>query len=161
MAGGYVFPCSIYLGGASGLLTSLVYIPATNTNLGGALEGIQVAASLASNAPAVLQFVAPNPIPTGVLKLRSLFQANATSGVIKYTVQDGVVSPGSNPGAATLTSETQQSITWTTADILVENKLILTAAPTAGQLVPTVITFNNTGWTLAAILSGIHMLVWE
>jgi hypothetical protein len=139
----------------------MVYIPATNTNLAGALEGIQVVASLGSDAPAVLQFIAPNPIPTGVLKLRSLFQANATSGVVKYTVKDGVVSPGSNPGAATLTTETQQSITWTAADVLVENKLILTAAPSAGQLIPTLITFNATGWTLAAILSGIHMLVWE
>jgi hypothetical protein len=163
MASGYLLQASQYLGGASGNLFSTFYVPGVNTNGGGALEGIGVVASLAADAPAVIQFICPNPVPSGTPKLRSLFQANATSGVAKYTVQDGATSPNSNPGTTTLTSETQQSLTWTTADILVENKVTLTGLGTlsAGQLITTVITFNTTGWTLAAVLSGAHMLVWE
>ena len=65
MAGGPILPSSVYLGGASGNLFPNFYIPATNTNTAGALEGIGVVASLAADAPAVLQFNMPETIPQG------------------------------------------------------------------------------------------------
>ena len=63
MAGGPILPSSVYLGGASGNLFPNFYIPATNTNTAGALEGVGVVASLAADAPAVLQFNMPETIP--------------------------------------------------------------------------------------------------
>jgi hypothetical protein len=162
MAGGPLLPSSIYLGGASGNLSPTFYIPATNTNAAGALEGVGVIASLAADAPAVLQFNMPEVIPTGVLKLRCLAMANATSGIAKLTVADGSTSAGANIGATTLTTETQLSQTWATADILVENKIILTSpAPTANQITTILATFNTSGWTLAQASVWQFSLVWE
>ncbi len=162
MAGGPLLPSSIYLGGASGNLSPTFYIPSTNTNTAGALEGIGVVASLGANAPAVLQFNMPETIPTGTLKLRMLAMANATTGNAKLTVSDASTSAGSNIGATTLTAESQTSQTWATADILVEIKLTLTAtAPTSNQITTVLVTFNNTSWTLAAASVWQFTLVWE
>jgi hypothetical protein len=162
MAGGGITPSSVYFGGASGLAYPAFYIPATNTNTAGALEGVGVIASLTSDAPVVMQFNMPETIPTGTLKLRVLAMANATSGVAKLTVKDASTSAGSNIGATTLTSETQLSQTWATADILVENKITLTAtAPTSNQITTVLATFNTTSWTLAAASVWQFTLVWE
>ena len=161
MAGGPILPSSLYLGGASGNLFPNFYIPATNTNTAGALEGIGVVASLGSDAPAVLQFNLPESIPTGALKLRCLAMANATSGVAKLTVSDGQTAAGSNIGATTLTAETQLSQTWATADIIVENKITLTTSPSANDILTILAKFNTSGWTLAAVSTWQFSLVWE
>ena len=161
MAGGPILPSSLYLGGASGNLFPNFYIPATNTNTAGALEGIGVVASLGSDAPAVLQFNLPESIPTGALKLRCLAMANATSGVAKLTVSDGQTAAGSNIGATTLTAETQLSQTWATADIIVENKITLTTSPSANDILTILANFNTSGWTLAAVSTWQFSLVWE
>lgn len=161
MAGGPIFPSSIYLGGASGNLSSNYYVPATNTNGAGALEGIQVVGSLAADAPAVLQFNMPEVIPTGVLKLRCLAMANAVSGIAKLTIKDKNVAAGASLGTSTLNTETQLSQTWATADILVENKITLTSAPSANDILTVLATFNTTGWTLAIASTWQFTLVWE
>ncbi len=156
-----ILPSSVYLGGASGNLYPSFYIPATNTNSAGAIEGIGVVASLAANAPAVLQFNMPETMPTGTMKLRLLAMANATSGVAKVTVSDKNVAAGASLGTSTLNSETQLSQTWATADILVQNKVTLTSTPSANDILTVVITFNNTGWTLAVASVWQVSLVWE
>lgn len=161
MAGGPLLPSSIYLGGASGNLYPNFYIPATNTNSAGALEGIGVVASLGADAPAILQFNLPESIPTGTAKLRILAMANATTGTAKLTVSDGQTAAGSNIGATTLTAETQLSQTWATADILVENKITLTTAPTANDILTIKAVFNTASWTLAAASTWQFSLVWE
>src|SRR5512143_2539088 len=102
MASGPIMPSSVYLGGASGNLYPSFYIPATNTNSAGAIEGIGVVASLAADAAAILQFNLPESIPTGTCKLRCLAMANATSGVAKLTISDGQTAAASNIGATTL-----------------------------------------------------------
>jgi hypothetical protein len=161
MAGGPILPSSVYLGDASGNLFPNFYIPATNTNGAGAFEGIGVVASLAADAPAILQFNLPESIPTGTCKLRCLAMANATSGAAKLTISDGQTAAGSNIGATTLTAETQVSQTWATADILVENKVTLTTSPTANEILTIEATFNTSGWTLAAVSTWQFSLVWE
>jgi hypothetical protein len=161
MAGGPILPSSIYLGGASGNLSAAVYVPATNTNNAGAIEGIGVVASLAADAAAVLQFNLPEVIPSGTLKLRCLAWANATSGVAKLTVSDGQTAAGSNIGGTTLSTETQVSQTWATADIIVENKVTLTTSPTANSILTVLATFNTSGWTLAQTSVWQFSLVWE
>jgi len=161
MAGGPILPSSIYVGGASGNLSPTFYIPASNTNAAGAIEGIGVIASLGADASAVLQFNLPEVIPTGALKLRVLAWANATSGVAKLTVKDNQTAAGSNIGVTTLTTETQLSQTWATADIIVENKITLTTTPTANSILTALATFNTSGWTLAAASVWQFSLVWE
>lgn len=161
MAGGPLLPSSVYLGGASGNLFPNFYIPATNTNSAGAIEGIGVVASLGSDASAILQFNLPESIPTGTAKLRLLAWANATTGTAKVTVKDGQTAVGSNIGATTLSSETQVSQAWTTADVIVENKVTLTTSPTANDILTVNVTFNTSGWTLAAASTWQVSLVWE
>lgn len=164
MSGGPIFPSSYYLDGASGNLFPQFYVPTTNTNTAGALEGIGVVATLGADAPAVLQFNMPESIPTGTLKLRVLAMANATSGVAKLDIADGATSAGSNVGATTLTTEAGSptiSQTWATADILVENKVTLTTAPTANQILTVLATFRTSGYTLAAVSVWQFSIVWE
>ncbi len=161
MSSGPILPSSIYLGGASGNLSPTFYIPATNTNAAGAIEGIGVVGSLGSDAPAVLQFNMPEVIPSGTLKLRCLAMANATSGVAKMTAKDKNVAAGASLGTSTLNSETQLSQTWATADILVENKITLTSSPVANDILTVLATFNTTGWTLTASSVWQFSIVWE
>lgn len=161
MAGGPLFPSSVYLGGASGNLSPTFYVPATNTNAAGAIEGIGVIASLAADAPAVMQFNMPESIPTGTLKLRCLAMANATSGVAKLTIKDKNVAAGASLGTSTLNTETQVSQTWATADILVENKVTLTTTPSANDILTVLATFNTASWTLAAASVWQFSCVWE
>ncbi len=161
MSGGPLLPSSIYLGGASGNLSPTFYIPATNTNAAGALEGIGVVGSLGADAPAVLQFNMPESIPSGTLKLRCLAMANATSGVAKMTAKDKNVAAGASLGTSTLNTETQLSQTWATADILVENKITLTSSPVANDILTVLATFNTTGWTLTASSVWQFSIVWE
>jgi len=86
MAGGPMFPSSIYLGGASGNLSSTIFVPSTNTNAAGAIEGIGVIGSLGSDSTAVLQFNLPETIPTGTCKLRTLMWApDAHAGKLPTT----------------------------------------------------------------------------
>ncbi len=161
MAGGPILPSSIYLGGASGNLFPNFYIPNTNTNAAGALEGIGVVASLGADATAVLQFNMPEVLPSGTFKLRCLAMANATSGVAKLTVSDKNVAAGSSLGTSTLNAETQLSQTWATADILVENKITLTTTPAANDIVTVKAVFNTASWTLAQVSTWQFSLVWE
>lgn len=164
MSGGPIFPSSVYLGGAAGNLFPNYYIPATNTNGAGAIEGVGVIASLngaAADAPAVLQFNMPETIPSGTLKLRCLAMANATAGNALLTVTDKNVAAGSSLGTSTLNSETQLTQTWATADILVENKITLTSTPSANDVLTVVATFNKTSWTLAAASTWQFSIVWE
>lgn len=161
MAGGPILPSSLYLGGASGNLFPNFYVPATNTNAAGAIEGVGVVASLAAEAPAVMQFNMPEVIPTGTLKLYCRAMANAVSGTALLTVSDGATSGGSNIGATTLTAETQLGQAWSAADVLVENKITLSTSPTANQILTVLATFNHTSWTLAAASTWQFSLVWE
>jgi hypothetical protein len=160
MSGGPLLPSSFSPDG-SGNIYPAFYVPATNTNTAGALEGVGVVASLGADSYAVLQFNMPETIPSGTLKLRILAMADATSGTAKLTIKDGATSAGSNIGAATLNSETQLSQAWATADILVENKITLTTSPTANQILTVLATFNATGWTLAAVSVWQFSIVWE
>jgi hypothetical protein len=162
MAGGPLLPSSVYLGGASGNLSSSVYISGAGTTVANsAIEGIGVVASLGSDAAAVLQFNLPESIPTGVMKMRCLAWANATSGVAKLTLSDGQTPAGSNIANTALTADTQVSQTWATADIIVENKVTLATTPTANSILTVLATFNTSGWTLAQISVWNFSLVWE
>ena len=161
MAGGPILPSSVYLGGAAGNLSSSVFISTTGTTqANSAIEGIGAIASLATTAPAVLQFNMPGAIPTGQLKLRLLAFANATSGAAFWQVQDGATSPAANIANATFTTEAAQSITWA-ANVMQELKQNLTTVPTANQILTVVITFGTTTFTLATTSIWQASVIWE
>jgi hypothetical protein len=160
MAGGAITPSSVYLGGASGLLFPNFYVGGGG-NASPTDEGIGVIASLGSNATAQLRFPMPPSIPTGTLKLRNLMLANATTGTVKYTVQDINVAVGADPSSATLTSETQSSATISAADTYTEIKTVLTSTPSGNDMLVVAVTFDSSGWTLAQTLTNIFTIIWE
>jgi hypothetical protein len=160
MAGGPITPLPPYLGGASGLLSPGFYVGAGG-NASPTDVGIQVVANLGSNATAQLRFPMPPSIPTGTLKLRNLMLANATTGTVKYTVQDANVAAGADPSSATLTSETQSSATISAADTYTEVKTALSATPNGNDMLVVAVTFDTSGWTLAQILTCIFTIIWE
>jgi hypothetical protein len=56
-------------------------------------------------------------------------------------------------------------VNWATApagvDILVENKVTLTIAPTAGQIATVILAFRTSGWTMAQASVWQGSLIWE
>lgn len=124
-------------------------------------EGLGVAASLAADTIWRLRFAIPPTVPTGTMKLRLLALANATSGAAKVTVKDAVVAAGSSPSGATLTSETQATLTWTTVDVYVEAKVTLTTTAVGNSILVVDLTFNTTSWTLAQVSTWQAFLLWE
>jgi hypothetical protein len=160
MAGGPIAPSSAYPADTAGRL-----FPNFHAGAGGNAashdEGLGVMASLSADATWELRFPMPPSIPTGTFKLRLLALANATTGVAKVTVKDGRCPAASSPSAATLTSETQASLTWTAVDVYVEAKVTLTTVPQANDMIVVALTFNTTGWTLAQVSTWIPTIIWE
>ena len=165
MAGGPILPSSIYVGGAGGNLTLTAYIPSTNTNTAGAIEGVGCIASLnvgGVDAPLVLQFNLPEVLPSGTAKLRALAWANATSGNALYTPTDGQTAVNANIGGTSLSGPGQQTVTWTTVDIMMEKKTNISSTPLViNNMLTVLVTFNNSSWTLAQTSVWQFSLVWE
>jgi hypothetical protein len=161
MAGGPILPSSIYLGGASGNLSSSVYISSTGTTPAqSAFEGIGVVGSLASASNAILQFNMPESIPTGTMKLRLLAMAPASSGAAFWTTSDGATSALANIANTTLSAEAAQSITWA-SEVIQENKQALSASVTPNQILTVQIAFGTTTFTLTAVSVWQASIVWE
>lgn len=162
MSGGPIAPFPPYTSDVSGNAFPNFYVGAGG-NASPTDYGLGVAASLGADTVWQLRFPMPPTIPTGTLKLRILQLANATSGVAKFTVSDANVAAGASPSAATLTAETQSSVTWGAgdADKYKETKVTLTSAPSGNDTLVVAITFNHTSWTLAQILTSIVTAIWE
>lgn len=159
---GFVSPSSIYLGGAAGRLSYGFYAGAGG-NASAHDEGIQTVASLGTNSIAELRFPMPALIPSGTLKLHCRALANATTGAIKIDISDAAVAAGASPSAASLTAETQQTITWAAGDNdkYKEFKLALTPTPAADQMLVMAVQFTASGTTLAQIGTFMFNVIWE
>ncbi len=156
-----LLPSSAYTTDTTGNLFPYVYTGAGG-NASPSDTGWGVVASLGSDVTLQMRFQMPPAIPgSGTFKLVSYCLANASSGVVKYTVQDADVGTSTAPSAATLTSETQTSITWAAADKYVITKTALTSTPVADDVSVIAVTFNHTSWTLAQILSCRWEELWE
>lgn len=164
MAGGPIYPSSAYPADTAGRLYPKFYAGA-GANAAPHDEGLAVKASLDADATWELRFPMPPVLPTGTAKLRILSLANATSGVLKFTVKDGRCPAGSSPSAATLTSETQSSVTWGAGnnDQYMETKVTLTGLGSlaGNDMVVVALTFNTTGTTLAAESVHLVSFIWE
>ena len=159
MAGGAIFPYSAYPATAGSVFP--YFYSGGGGNASPVDEGLGVAASISSDATWELRFMLPPTIPSGTMKLRLLGMANATSGVAKITISDAVVAAGSSPSAASLTAETQVSLTWTAADVYVESKTALTPTAVGNSVLVVALVFNHTSWTLAQISTWVVSLIWE
>jgi hypothetical protein len=114
------------------------------------------AASLSADTSLRFRFMMPPALPaSGTLNLCTVCQANATSGVVKYTVSDADIATNNTAsvGATALDSETQTSITWSAVDNYVTTCTPLTESPAANHISAGAVTFNHTSWTLGQILS--------
>ena len=169
MAAGPIAPSSVYYGDTSGNTFPNYYV---GTNQGGtanaapADEGIGVAASLSADSTVQLRFILPpgSSAPSGTMKLMLLCLANATSGTAKFTANDAVVSSsGGLPSGASLTAETQSSVTWTTGsnDEYQQVKVTLSSSWQANGVLVVALTMNHSSWTLASTLTVIPALIWE
>jgi hypothetical protein len=165
---GPIFPSSFYPG-ASGNVAAGFYAASTNTNGAGYDEGIAVVGSLAADSTAVLRFPMPTSIPSGQLKLRVWGLANDGSHAVHYIVKDAYVAANGNPATATLTSESESTLTYAAADTYTEVKTNLGASVSAGGMLVVAILFcQNTGgscgtpgWAVTTTSVYIVSVIWE
>jgi len=113
-----------------------------------------IEASLGGNANVWKIFYCP-VAPTATLKLNVFSIANATTGNARLNVSWAAGAVGTNFDTVSLSSETVQSISWTTGndyDVL-STKITLdaTTAPTAGQLLFVQFGYETASWTLAQV----------
>jgi hypothetical protein len=160
MAGGPIYPSSAFPADTAGRLFPNFYAGGGG-NAAPHDEGWGVKASLDADAVLELRFPMPPAIPTGTLKLRGLHIANATTGAIKYTVSDKNVAAAASPSAATLTGETQSSLTFTAVDIYNEVKTTLTSTPAGNDILVVAVKYQTSGWTLAQVLTTLWSVIWE
>jgi len=161
MAGGPIYPSSVYPGPSGNLFPN--FYAGSGSNAASHDEGVGVAASLGLDSTLELRFPIPPTVPTGTLKLRILALANATSGAAKLTVSDKNVAAGASPSGATLTAETQTTITWAAGnnDQYMEAKVPLTSTPAGNDQLVVAVKFQTSGWTLAVVGTLIFSLIWE
>lgn len=138
-------------------------------NFGGSgpdTEGLGVEASLGADSIWKLRWLMPPTLPTGTCKLVLHALANATSGAAKVNPKyamaavDGTVSPD----ALALTPQTVQTLTWAAgeANEIKEAKVTLNVVTvTAAQWLVMDLTFETSGWTLAAISTWIPAIIFE
>lgn len=147
----YIQPSSLYTTTTDGTVYPNVYT-GSGGNASASEAGWALANTItASAADQVLQarFPMPAAIPPGTLNLCSKCLAAAGSGVVKYTISDADVADGSSPSAATLTGETQTSLSFTTTDGYLNTCTALThSTATANDTNVVAITFNRTNTTI-------------
>ena len=163
MAGGPVFPNSMVA------VTAGVVFP--NVHIGAGAnskhdEGLGVAAAtLTSDGIWRLRFaMPPTSLPTGTGKLRLLALANATSGSAKVNPKWASVAAGASPSGATLSAEGTNTLTWASGDNdkYKELKITLAAATlTVSQIVVMDLTFETSGFDLAAVSTWRPSIIWE
>jgi hypothetical protein len=155
-----VYAVSLYTTDTSGQ----VY-PAMFTGAGGNASpsdaGWGVAASLSADKVLQMRFQLPSLIPGGTLNLISYCLANAGSGTAKYTISDADVAAGSSLSSASLSAETQSSLSITTTGAYLVTATPLTATPSANDVLVSAVTFNTSGWTLATQLVCRWVLQWR
>lgn len=163
--GGPIQPSSVYISDTAGRL-----FPNFHAGAGGNASpkdfGWGVMASLSADATLQLRFPMPPSIPGGILKLRMLALANATSGNAKVTVSSALVAAEESPSGATLAAESQNTVSWSTGDNDQYKETLVSLTPTgapaqANDMLAVAVTFNTTSWTLAQVSTWQFTVIWE
>lgn len=160
MAGGAIVPISA-MPATAGKVFPYPYVGATNARLE---EMLGVMASLNGDAVYYLTFIMPPTLPTGTGKLRLLCRAAATSGAAKINPKWVSVAAGENPDTMTLIAEGTSTLTWAAGDDddYKELSVVLDADTlVASEMVVMALTFETSGWTLAAKLGVLPVIIWE
>lgn len=161
MAGGPIFPCSIYPVTADRIFANVHVGAGSNSKHD---EGLGVEASLGADATWRLRFQLPPVLPSGTGKLRLIALANATSGNAKVNPKWVSVAMEEDPSSATLNAEGTSTLAWSTGDNdqYKELKVTLDADTlVAGEIVVMDLVFETSSWTLAQISTWIASIIWE
>ncbi|MGV3723014.1 MAG: hypothetical protein ACO1SX_19110 [Actinomycetota bacterium] len=173
MAAGPLFPQSAYPVTASRVFPNVHVGSGANSKHD---EGLGVEASLGADAIWRLRFQLPPTLPSGTGKLRLLCLANAISGVAKINPKWASVAVGESPSGATLNAEgvtadttaggagATATLEWGAGDNdqYIQAKWVLNADTlVGGEIVVMDLTFETSGWTLAAVLTCIPTIIWE
>lgn len=160
MAGALIFPHSQFPVTAGNVFPYIYVGGGSNSKQD---VGLGVLGSIGADSTWRLRFQIPTTLPSGTAKLRLLALANASSGNAKVTPAVANVAAGSSPSAASLTNESQITVTWGAgdADKYKEAKQTLATAPTAGVEFVCDLVFNTTGFTLSVASLWIVSIVWE
>jgi hypothetical protein len=151
MSGGPIFPCSAFPV-TSGNVFPFFYVGAGSGQK--YQEGLGVVASLGGDSIWALCFkMPPTTLPSGTCQLNMFAQANATSGAAKVNPKWASVAAGEDPSSATLQAEGTSTLTWAGGGADKYTLLAITLdadTPTAGEMIVMNLTFETSGWTLAA-----------
>jgi hypothetical protein len=131
----------------TGDITPGNYTPAAGSNAIIGIPGYNLLGGVTSGtATLTLTAMLPPVIPQGTLYLRQryLTLSALTSGTVKATVSDAVVTNGGNPFTVSLNAETQTSLGATTTDTFVTVDTPLTATATANGVVVINYQLNQT-----------------
>lgn len=159
----YIQPSSLYTTTTDGTLYPNVYT-GTGGNASASEAGWAIANTItASAADQAIQvrFPMPAAIPPGTFNLCSKCLAATATGILKYTVSDANVADGSSPSAATLTAETQSSLSFTTTDGYLNTCTVLTSTPTVNSTSAVAVTFNRTNTTVGVPVTCRWQEVWK
>jgi hypothetical protein len=161
MSGGPLYPSSqVFV--TSGKVGPGVHTGVATTGLR-RTRGIQVVASLDTNADVELCYEMPPVLPSGSGKLRLLMRTAGT-GAAKIAVDWVSVAVGEDPSAAVLLSEGTSTVTVSggDSDKFLELKVPLDADTlVAGEVACVRLRFVSTGWTLDQPLTLWPSVIWE
>lgn len=170
VAGGLIlFPTSTYPLEASTTGQQGNIYPNIHTGAGGNASASEFGWALANTMTAangdpalLMRYKMPPVLPAGgTRKLVSDCFGATGSGNLKYTVSNAMVPAGSDPSAASLTGESQNTLTMTTTGGYHETKTTLTPAAVAGATAVVTVTFNRTDTTIGAPVNCRWSMIWE
>jgi hypothetical protein len=161
MAAGRLSPFSKYPL-TSGLVYPKIWDPGAGAGVR-QMEGLGVAASLASDATWALFWALPASLPSGQCKLELMFRTSATTGNTKVNPKWDSVAYTENPAAETLSAEgVVTTAAAGTANVMTQIKINLDAlSPVASHMLIMHLVFETASWTLAAESVWVPWLIWE
>ncbi len=162
MAGGPIFPCSVFPVTTDRVFPNIHVGAGSNSKH---TQGLGVQASVGADSIWRLRFVMPpTALPSGTCKLRLLALANATSNAAKVNPKWASVAANEDPSAATLQAEGTTTVTWAAGgnDKFTETKITLDGdTPVAGEIIAMDLVFETSSWTLAVVSTWLASVIWE
>ncbi len=161
MSGGPIFPRSAFPVTASRVFPNFHVGAGANSKED---EGLGVEADLGGDAIWRLRFQMPPTLPSGTAKLRMRALANAATGAAKVDVKWVSIAVGEDASDTAVIAEGVDTFTWVSGD---EDKFLEVLRTldadtiVAGEEVVMDLSFVDSGWTLAQVVTFIVSIIWE